>query len=878
MISKYTEALKAVLTKAGEPADGAKDSVNVEGAATNEVTPAGKGGYTLAEVLVTALVLGIVAMFTIPVLRTAIADKTYAFGIKTAMAALNDVASLNEQKMGIAFTDYDDSDGGVTWLKDNFSDMNVSEFQNSSQFPCSEMKDSSGNPMGACFTGVDGKVYAFNVTHDADSDTDKIKVLIDVNGLKSPNELTVNSDELKDIYEAEFDSELGKFVYSNEEIADKMEEQIPENRCSQCTESMCTTNEFCQRCSQCKIAGSETPEFASIEPYRQAVANAEASASDSFSAASGAKNTDLYFEALSNLLSQRQTASSNYDKAMKIVEPVKDAFEALDQESPSYAAYEEAIKAYEDKLEEMANKIGGINANLKVLKDEALEYSQSGLAYIEAARKLSPYALDYRTKYNTANAAATMASNASVAATQAKYWQEAAQLEALRVELEAKALDMKNKAADWYTKVTATTTTTTTNPTYTSRYNSFVSKINMSSTGYTKKTPSGDFVRYYNSSIEIYLEWAKVFGLTFDPSKMSMYSSSSNVDSTRAPSGTSALDAYVFSSASNLLDNLLKGTCSIGTSAIYSQVYFSEKLHGLDCIVGKSKSTSSGYVAYRIGFVTASLKTAFDTLKSTPKTTTTTKNKYTDAQMKTAYNAYTASITAYNEVYSEFEKLYETVVGPLVLQNGEKSAVAKVTSGSTDMTYKYKTAATNEKNSATVIYNKISGSSSYEDEKNGWYTPMKNTLQKAQTLYNSAASDYNSSVTTYNNTSGESRSSLGTTSSADEAVTATSAAKTETEEISVNAAIVSDEAKSLYEAAIADYNTAVSVYNTVTGSEISSLTAITPVDYEKEQQMINEAAAALSAAQLNVFGKIGGSESNYALSSLYALYIYAQAL
>lgn len=859
MISKYTEALKAVLTKAGEPADGAKDSVNVEGAATNEVTPAGKGGYTLAEVLVTALVLGIVAMFTIPVLRTAIADKTYAFGIKTAMAALNDVASLNEQKMGISFTDYDDSDGGVMWLKDNFSDMNVSEFQNSSQFPCSEMKDSSGNPMGACFTGVDGKVYAFNVTHDADSDTDKIKVLIDVNGLKSPNELTVNSDELKDIYEAEFDSELGKFVYSNEEIADKMEEQIPENRCSQCTESMCTTNEFCQRCSQCKIAGSETPEFASIEPYRQAVANAEASASDSFSAASGAKNTDLYFEALSNLLSQKQTASSNYDKAMKIVEPVKDAFEALDQESPSYSAYEEAIKAYEDKLEEMANKIGGINANLKVLKDEALEYSQSGLAYIEAARKLSPYALDYRTKYNTANAAATMASNASVAATQAKYWQEAAQLEALRVELEAKALDMKNKAADWYTKVTATTTTTTTNSTYTTRYNNAVSNLK------GKVTNNGNIFYYCNSSIcytgmnKLSSAWSVSVGdIVFDKDAISL-------GVVNQVSGGNHSLTMIYSSPGVFLDKLLKGDFTISGKNTAG--------YAVTCVIN-GKSTI-------IGYLKDSFYSSYTTLKSTPKTTTTTKNKYTDSQMKTAYNAYTASITAYNEVYSEFEKLYVSVVGdPTLLKNhpGKKSAVTKVTSGSTDVTYKTKTSATNEKSYTTTWYNRIKGSSSYADQKSAWYDPMNTALQNAQTLYNSAVSDYNSSVTTYNNTSGESRSSLGTTSSADEAVTATSAAKTETEEISVNAAIVSDEAKSLYEAAIADYNTAVSVYNTVTGSEISSLTAITPVDYEKEQQMINEAAAALSAAQLNVFGKIGGSESNYALSSLYALYIYAQAL
>ncbi len=871
MISKYTEALKAVLTKAGEPADGAKDSVNVEGAATNEVTPAGKGGYTLAEVLVTALVLGIVAMFTIPVLRTAIADKTYAFGIKTAMAALNDVASLNEQKMGIAFTDYDDSDGGVTWLKDNFSDMNVSEFQNSSQFPCSEMKDSSGNPMGACFTGVDGKVYAFNVTHDADSDTDKIKVLIDVNGLKSPNELTVNSDELKDIYEAEFDSELGKFVYSNEEIADKMEEQIPENRCSQCTESMCTTNEFCQRCSQCKIAGSETPEFASIEPYRQAVANAEASASDSFSAASGAKNTDLYFEALSNLLSQRQTASSNYDRAMKIVEPVKDAFEALDQESPSYSAYEEAIKAYEDKLEEMANKIGGINANLKVLKDEALEYSQSGLAYIEAARKLSPYALDYRTKYNTANAAATMASNASVAATQAKYWQEAAQLEALRVELEAKALDMKNKAADWYTKVTATTTTTTTNSTYTSRYNAIISNLKSSLTygSYTQSGASYKMFYYYNSY------------LYYQPRRNDLYTfDKTNISLKYIGSGADSKYAYIYSSASDFLDLVIGSNCTIASSTSSfnaGKTISGYRVHCTGVHWWGNSSTGGGDLAY----LSSSLKSSISTLKSTPKTTTTTKNKYTDAQIKTAYNAYTASITAYNEVYSEFEKLYVSVVGdPTLLKNhpGKKSAVTKVTSGSTDVTYKTKTSATNEKSYTTTWYNRIKGSSSYADQKSAWYDPMNTALQNAQTLYNSAVSDYNSSVTTYNNTSGESRSSLGTTSSADEAVTATSAAKTETEEISVNAAIVSDEAKSLYEAAIADYNTAVSVYNTVTGSEISSLTAITPVDYEKEQQMINEAAAALSAAQLNVFGKIGGSESNYALSSLYALYIYAQAL
>ncbi len=169
-------------------------------------------GFTLAEVLITLGIIGVVAAMTMPTLMNSTQGAQYKAAYKKALSALSQAVTLNVALDEWSFADADN----VTYkLEDMFnSRMNVVRQETG----VTNIKDSKGNPYQVAISdagalqGVTGKTVDIGGTNttlffndgimftynpdlatnctNADGATPKIcKGFIDVNGVKAPNRI-----------------------------------------------------------------------------------------------------------------------------------------------------------------------------------------------------------------------------------------------------------------------------------------------------------------------------------------------------------------------------------------------------------------------------------------------------------------------------------------------------------------------------------------------------------------------------------------------------------------------------------------------------------------------------------------------------------------
>ena len=176
-------------------------------------------GFTLAEVLITLGIIGVVAAMTMPTLMNSTQGAQYKAAYKKALSALSQAVTLNVALDEWSFADADNS---TYKLEDMFNNrMNVVRQETGA----TNIKDSKGNPYKVAISTVgklqgvtgtsleiagtnttlffnDGIMFTYdpaastNCTN-ADGATPKIcKGFIDVNGVKAPNRLVQcdNSD------------------------------------------------------------------------------------------------------------------------------------------------------------------------------------------------------------------------------------------------------------------------------------------------------------------------------------------------------------------------------------------------------------------------------------------------------------------------------------------------------------------------------------------------------------------------------------------------------------------------------------------------------------------------------------------------------------
>lgn len=165
-----------------------------------------KKGFTLAEVLITLVIIGVVASMTIPTLMNSTQGTEYKTGFKKAMSTLNQAFSLN---YAITATlpgedDYASNKGMLDYFFKKRLSV-ISTATSTSAFATGDGVSITASNDNNVFYTSDGMRYVFNIDNAsgvADSAGDKYygTILVDVNGEKGPNTLTTDATNPKDTY------------------------------------------------------------------------------------------------------------------------------------------------------------------------------------------------------------------------------------------------------------------------------------------------------------------------------------------------------------------------------------------------------------------------------------------------------------------------------------------------------------------------------------------------------------------------------------------------------------------------------------------------------------------------------------------------------
>lgn len=176
-----------------------------------------KKGFSLAEVLITLVIIGVVAILTVPsITQNSYADE-YRAGLKKAISGLNQALAQNYALEGLSAQDYTSSEDIVN----NIFKKRMNIIKNESNFIPTGCTASAAST----FVTADGIVYCVSAFHSDDTDDQDsacnsynstgcvssanlstpapaANVWIDVNGVKKPNKITTSASRPKDVYTA----------------------------------------------------------------------------------------------------------------------------------------------------------------------------------------------------------------------------------------------------------------------------------------------------------------------------------------------------------------------------------------------------------------------------------------------------------------------------------------------------------------------------------------------------------------------------------------------------------------------------------------------------------------------------------------------------
>lgn len=168
-----------------------------------------KLGFTLAEVLITLVIIGVIAAMTVPTLMNNTNAQEFRSALKKAISATNQALTLHYALEGLSAQDYTSGSD----LVDDVFKTRMSVIEGSTAFTNTNACN------GTVFTTADGMMYcvtnytsanndsetgacdAYNINPCATSITVP-NLWIDVNGAKKPNTVTTSSKRPKDIYQA----------------------------------------------------------------------------------------------------------------------------------------------------------------------------------------------------------------------------------------------------------------------------------------------------------------------------------------------------------------------------------------------------------------------------------------------------------------------------------------------------------------------------------------------------------------------------------------------------------------------------------------------------------------------------------------------------
>lgn len=170
-----------------------------------------KLGFTLAEVLITLVIIGVIAAMTVPTLMNNTNSQEFRSALKKAISGANQALTLNYALEGLGAQDYSTAENLVNDV-----------FKKKMSVIDGETTFTSDDCDGTVFTTADGMIFcvtnwsnaaqaqgdqklacnSYNTKPCTVSESDA-NLWIDVNGAKNPNRATTTSTQPKDIYQAQ---------------------------------------------------------------------------------------------------------------------------------------------------------------------------------------------------------------------------------------------------------------------------------------------------------------------------------------------------------------------------------------------------------------------------------------------------------------------------------------------------------------------------------------------------------------------------------------------------------------------------------------------------------------------------------------------------
>ncbi len=173
-----------------------------------------KLGFTLAEVLITLVIIGVIAAMTVPTLMQNTNAEEFRSGLKKAISGLNQALTLNYALEGLSAQDY----SSEADLVEDIFEKRMNVIDGATTFTTSDCS-------GSVFTTADGMMFCINGFSSANSDDQgsvcdsynttgcvsgatadspapAANLWIDVNGVKKPNRMTTSAKRPKDVYAA----------------------------------------------------------------------------------------------------------------------------------------------------------------------------------------------------------------------------------------------------------------------------------------------------------------------------------------------------------------------------------------------------------------------------------------------------------------------------------------------------------------------------------------------------------------------------------------------------------------------------------------------------------------------------------------------------
>lgn len=147
-------------------------------------------GFTLAEVLITLGIIGVVAAMTIPTLMSNTGKSEMKSGFKKVISALNQAVTMS---VAVDYTDFSDTTG--TGVADNsIYSLLSSRMQVTSVGGRDSVANTNASTMGVTSGNYtlffsDGMALSYSSTAKGCTTKSPCKALIDVNGAKKPNKL-----------------------------------------------------------------------------------------------------------------------------------------------------------------------------------------------------------------------------------------------------------------------------------------------------------------------------------------------------------------------------------------------------------------------------------------------------------------------------------------------------------------------------------------------------------------------------------------------------------------------------------------------------------------------------------------------------------------